>query len=278
MGAGVAIVTDSTSDLPPERAAELGIHVMPLTVRIDDAEYEDGTELTPAAFYEKLRTARAIPTTSQPAVGRFQALYESIDAEAIVSIHISGKLSGTVNSARAAATQVRDKRIEVVDSENVSLSMGYLAQAAAEAALSGASVEKVLEMVARQRGASGFYALLDTLEHARRSGRISFAQALLGSMLQIKPIVTIRGGVVEPSDRPRTMRKGMERLAELTRQEAPFAYLAVPHANNEPLARDLAERLADVFPGDIDVLPTGATVGSHCGPGAVATCYVKKLK
>jgi DegV family protein with EDD domain len=163
-----------------------------------------------------------------------------------------------------------------VDSAQVSLSLGYVAIAAAEAAQGGATFQEVCSLVQRELQQTGFYAVLDTLAHARRSGRIGFAQALLGSVLQVKPILAIRGGEVQPVDRPRTMRKGLERLAELTRKDAPFSYLAVPHANNEAMAQELAALLADVSPGTIDVVPTGATVGSHCGPGAVAACYVKQ--
>jgi len=112
----IAVVTDSTADLPPERAQQLGIHIAPLTVRIDDVWYDDGNELAPAAFYQKLRAARSIPTTSQPSIGRFKELYESLEADEIISIHISGGLSGTLNSARAAADLLPGKRIRVIDS------------------------------------------------------------------------------------------------------------------------------------------------------------------
>ncbi|MBV8084955.1 MAG: DegV family protein [Chloroflexi bacterium] len=272
----VAVVTDSTADIPPPRAVELGIHVVPLVVRIDETSYEDGTELPATMFYEKLKEAKSVPSTSQPSVGAFQATYEAIAADEIVSIHISSKLSGTLNSARTAAAEVNGKRIEVVDSAQVSLSLGYVAIAAAEAAQAGATFDEVCALAQREVQQAGFYAVLDTLNHARRSGRIGFAQALLGSMLQVKPILALRAGEVRPVDRPRTMRKALERLAELTRRDAPFAYLAVPHADNEPMAQELAALLADVSPGTIDVVHTGATVGSHCGPGAVAACYLRK--
>lgn len=272
----IAVVTDSTADLPPERARQLRIHVAPLSVCIDGISYDDGSELPPAEFYQKLREARDIPTTSQPAIGRFQALYESIEAEEIVSIHISGGLSGTLNSARAAAEQAPGKRIHVIDSRSVSLALGYLVQIAAQAAAGGATSIEVSELVEAHIGKAGFYAVLDTLQHAQRSGRISFAQALLGSMLQIKPIITVREGIVQQVDRPRTMRKALDRMVELTKRDAPFAYLAVPHADNEPLAREMAERLKPVSPGNIDIVTTGVVVGTHCGPGAVATCYIRK--
>lgn len=278
MGQSVAVVTDSTADLLPSQARELGINVIPLTVRIDGQDYADGAELTPAAFFEKLRTAKSLPTTSQPPVGRFREVYESIDADEIVSIHISGKLSGTVNSARAAAEQTPSKRIRVIDSEMVSLSLGYQAQAAAYAARAGKSLDEVAATVHELLPRASFYALLETLEHARRSGRIGFAQALMGSMLQVKPILTIRDGAVVPSERPRTMRKGLERLAELTLAEGPFTYLAVLHANNATPARELADRLSSNAPGSVDVVCTGAVIGTHCGPGAVATCFIRGVR
>ncbi len=275
MMAVLAIVTDSTADLPPERAQALGITVVPLIVQIDGASYEDGTELPPAAYYEKLALAKAIPTTSQPSVGRFKATYEGLEADDILSVHISASLSGTVNSATAAAAQLPGKRIRVVDSRTVSLALGFLVQMAAEAARAGASLDETARVVEENGARTGFYAVLDTLQHAQRSGRISFAQALLGSMLQIKPIITIRDGVVAQVGRPRTMRRAAADLVELTTSDAPLRHLAVMHADNELLAANLAERLQPLAPGRIDVVETGAVIGTHCGPGAIATCYVK---
>jgi fatty acid kinase fatty acid binding subunit len=271
----IAVVTDSTADLPAERAQRLSIHVVPLIVDIDGVAYDDGADLPAQAFYAKLKEARDIPSTSQPPIGRFKALYESLEADDIVSIHISAGLSGTVGSARAAAEQTPGKRIRVLDSRAVSLGLGYLAEMAAEAAAAGASLDDVCRLVEENAAKTGFYAVLDTLQHAQRSGRISFAQALLGSMLQIKPIITLRAGVVQPVDRPRTMRRALDRMLELTLRDGPFARLAVPHADNASLASELAARLAPAAER-IDVVATGAVVGTHCGPGAVATCWVRK--
>ena len=269
----VAIVTDSTADLPPERARELDIHVAPLVVHIDGESFEDGTELTPAGFYEKLSLAKGIPSTSQPAVGRFRELFEAIPQKDIVSIHISSGLSGTWNSARLAAEQTPGKRIRVLDSASVSLAVGYPAQTAAQAAAAGADFEQVCSLAEQSIARTGFFAILDTLQFARRSGRLGFAQALIGSMLQVKPIITIAAGSVQPVDRPRTMRKALDRLVELTAKRAPFDELAVLHANNHVLAAELAGRLAAFHGRSIDVVCTGAVIGSHCGPGAVATAF-----
>ena len=271
----IAVVTDSTADLPAERAQRLGIHVVPLIVAIDGVAYDDGAELPAEAFYAKLKQARDIPSTSQPPIGRFKALYEGLEADEIVSIHISGGLSGTLGSARAAAEQVPGKGIRVLDSRVVSLGLGYLAEMAAEASAAGASLDDVCRLVEENAAKTGFYAILETLHHAQRSGRISFAQAMLGSMLQIKPIITLRGGVVQAVDRPRTTRRAVDRVLELTLRDGPFARLAVAHADNAPLANELAQRLAPAAE-NIEVVATGAVVGTHCGAGAVATCWIRK--
>jgi DegV family protein with EDD domain len=277
LGVGsIAIVTDSTADLAPDLARDLGISVVPLIATIDGVSYQDGSGLPAAAFYDKLASARTLPSTSQPSIGAFKQAYEAIDAEDILSIHISGKLSGTTNSARAAAEQVSGKHIKIFDSLALSLALGYVARTAADMANAGSTLAEVSAEIERLIPKCGFYAVLDTLQHARRSGRISFAQALMGSVLQVKPILTLRDGAVQGVDRPRTMRKALERLEELTLADAPFAYLAMAHANNEPLAGELANRLAPSFEGSIDVVCTGAVIGTHCGPGAVASCYVRK--
>ncbi|MHB8620782.1 MAG: DegV family protein [Chloroflexota bacterium] len=268
-------MTDSTADLPPQRTRDLHITVIPLTVNIDGASFQDGIDLPPSAFYEKLVTAKTIPSTSQPSVGAFLAAYRAIDASDIISIHISGGLSGTINSAQAAAAQVPDKRIAIIDSRTVSLAMGYLAQVAAQAAENGATFEEVRSLMGRSAGRTGFFAILDTLGFARRSGRLGFAQALVGTMLQVKPIISMVDGLVQPVERPRTIARAVDKLVEITARQAPFASLAVPHANNEDLAREVADRLSGAHAGDIDIVTTGAVVGSHCGPGAVATCFLK---
>lgn len=276
MTSNITVVTDSTADLPAERCEELGIRVVPLTVRIDGEEYLDGTELPAARFYEKLAAAANIPTTSQPSVGEFQAVYEAIDTDSIVSIHISEKLSGTYNSALQAAGRVAGKQIVVFDSGTVSLALGYVVQAAAEAIRDGASFDHVCHQVPIDTLGTGFYAVLETLQHAQKSGRVNFAQALLAAMLQVKPILTLTDGAVVPVDRPRTMRKAVQRLVELTSLDAPFRYLSVPHANNPEMAAEVASQLQAIHDGPIDIVATGAVVGTHCGPGAVATSYLKR--
>ena len=270
----VAIVTDSTADLPPERARRLGIVVVPLTVLIDGVSYADG-ELDQAEFFRRAAQAPDIPTTSQPSAAQFQAVYDGITAETILSIHISSKLSGTYASALAAAAQLHQRDIRVYDSGTVSMSLGCIVQDAAEAAGQGASAAEVARKISVDTLGTGFYALLDTLHFAQRSGRINMAQALLAGMLQIKPVISIRAGVVAAVDRRRTLRKGLERLVELATRDAPFRHLAVLHAGNPVLAGELAAQLRPLH-DEVEVLPAGTVIGTHCGPGAVAACYLRR--
>ncbi len=272
----VAIVTDSTADLSPENAARLGVRIVPLVVSIDGQTYEDGVDLAPADFYRKLSQARAVPSTSQPALGRFKQAYEGLDADEIVSIHLSSTLSGTLNAAAAAAQEMAGKRITVLDSRTLSLSLGYLVELAAEAAAAGESVEGITALVESAIPRTGFVGVLDSLQHAQRSGRLSSAQALLASVLRIKPIIALRDGQVQAIDKPRTMRKAVDRLVELVSAEAPLAFVAIPHAANEGLAQDLAKGLASLAPGPIQVVATGAVLGTHCGPGAAAVCFARR--
>lgn len=271
-----AIVTDSTADLSPARARELGIRVVPLTVQVAGVEYQDGVDLSPERFYEKLSGIDSMPTTSQPSIAAFQQIYADIAADDIISIHLSAKLSGTWNNARTAAEGVSDKRIRVIDSGTASMALGYIVQAAAQAATAGEPFESICHTTEYDISRSGFFALLDNLSYAQKSGRITIAQALVASMLQVKPILSLKGGEIVPVDRTRTMRKGMERLVELTARDAPFRYLAVAHANDLQMGLAAADRLRELHNGPVDVVLTGPVIGTHCGPGAIGTCYLTR--
>ncbi|MGH2518602.1 MAG: DegV family protein, partial [Chloroflexota bacterium] len=171
--------------------------------------------------------------------------------------------------------QLHKRDIRVYDSGTVSMSLGCIVQAAAEVAKQGASAAEVAREISVDTLGTGFYALLDTLRFAQRSGRINMAQALMAGMLQIKPVISIRAGVVAAVDRRRTLRKGLERLVALASRDAPFRHLAVLHAGNSGLADELAAQLRPLH-GDVEVLPVGAVIGTHCGPGAVAACYLRR--
>ena len=273
----VAIVTDSTADLPPALAAARSVTVVPLTLNLDGQSLLDGVDITPAEFYRRLPGAATHPTTSQPSPGRFAETYKALleNHESIVSIHISEKLSGTYASARQAADMTDPKRIRVVDSEVVSMSLGLVSIVAATLADRGAEPEAIEAKVVAMRPQLQTYFSVATLEFLRRGGRIGRANALLGSVLQVKPVLCIRDGLVTPLERVRTFERALNRVVELTRalDDGKGVCVIVGHADApadaERIAREL-EPIADT----LMIHPLGPVVGAHAGPGVVGVgCY-----
>jgi DegV family protein with EDD domain len=273
-GRPVAIVVDSTADLPPEQARALDIAVVPLIVRFGERTFRDGVDLTPSAFLAELTASTASPSTSQPAVADFQTAFQTaLDAgKDVVCLTIASQLSGTHNAARLAAEAVdpQGARVRVVDSGTVSGQLGLVAIEAALAALAGASPDEIVATVRSALTRSQIYVVLETLEYLQKGGRIGRAQALLGAVLSVKPIVTVQEGTVVPLERVRTWRKALDRIAELGREKAPLAALAIYHAGNPDDAKVLTDRLADLVPPDRLLLgEIGPVVATYGGPGLV---------
>jgi len=277
----VAIVTDSTADLPPDLTASRAITVVPLTLNFDGKPLLDGVDIRPDEFYRRLHSVTTHPTTSQPSPGRFAEVYKSLLAghDSVVSIHISQKLSGTYESARQAAAMTDAKRVRVIDSELVSMSLGLIALAASSLAASGkdgAAIEaKILEM----RSSIQTYFSVATLEFLRRGGRIGRASALLGSVLQVKPVLCIRDGLVTPLERVRTFERALNRVVELTREvdRGHGVCIIVGHADAEADAQRIAREL-DSIAETLMIQPLGPVVGAHAGPGVVGVgCYPAEL-
>jgi len=278
----VAIVTDSTADLPSDIAAARGVTVVPLTVTLDDKGYLDGVDITAAAFYRRLQSASGPATTSQPTPASFEKAYRRLlqDHDEVVSIHISEKLSGTYAAAVQGARMTRaGERIRVIDSEMVSMPLGLIVLAATDAARAASGAREVAERVEELRRQVGVFFVVATLEYLRRGGRIGAANALLGSVLQVKPVLTIRGGQVTPLERVRTQERAIARLVELVREQDRGRGLCaiVGHA----ASADTAERIAtEIEPGcdTLLVQPLGPVVGAHAGPGTVGVgCYPAEL-
>ena len=226
----VKVITDSTADLPPALAEELGITVVPLNVHFGTEVYRDGVEITADEFYRRLVTASRLPTTSQPTPGDFLSAYDEMGqtTDEILSVHISAKLSGTMNSATQALEEYGGAcRIEIIDSLQGSMGLGMLAIAAAEAARRGDSLDDVVTETRATIPKVGFIGLLDTLEYLEKGGRIGKAQAFMGSLLRIKPLLTIRDGEAHPLERARTRAKGVDRMCELVQEQMPLKDLAV---------------------------------------------------
>ncbi len=276
----VKVITDSTADLPPALAEELGITVVPLNVHFGTEVYRDGVEITADEFYRRLVTASRLPTTSQPTPGDFLSAYDEMGqtTDEILSVHVSAKLSGTMNSA----TQAREEyggacRIEIIDSLQGSMGLGMLAIAAAEAARRGDSLDDVVTETRATIPKVGFIGLLDTLEYLEKGGRIGKAQAFMGSLLRIKPLLTIRDGEAHPLERARTRAKGVDRMCELVQAEMPLKDLAVVYTTTPDEARALAQRLQSHLPqGEVILSQVGPVVGTYLGPGVLGVAFRKQ--
>ena len=276
----VKVITDSTADLPPALAEELGITVVPLNVHFGTEVYRDGVEITADEFYRRLVTASRLPTTSQPTPGDFLSAYDEMGqtTDEILSVHISAKLSGTMNSATQALEEYGGAcRIEIIDSLQGSMGLGMLAIAAAEAARRGDSLDDVVTETRAAIPKVGFIGLLDTLEYLEKGGRIGKAQAFMGSLLRIKPLLTIRDGEAHPLERARTRAKGVDRMCELVQAEMPLKDLAVVYTTTPDEARALAQRLQSHLPqGEVILSQVGPVVGTYLGPGVLGVAFRKQ--
>lgn len=284
MTARVAIVTDSTASLPADLVSERGIIVVPLQVIIGAKAYDEGTEATPETVATALKEWVPV-STSRPAPAAFAAVYASAaraGAEAIVSIHLSGEVSGTFESAEMAGAEA-SVPVYAVDSGHVGMGTGFAVLAAADVAAAGGSAKEAVE--AARTVAAGTKALfyVDTLEYLRRGGRIGAAAALVGSALAVKPLLEVKDGRIVPLEKVRTAAKALTRLEELAVAAAGTGPVdvAVSHLANpkqaEVLAQRLRGRLGSVAPGEIVVGEVGAVVGAHVGPGMLAVVISPRL-
>ena len=269
----VRIVTDSTSDIPPSIAHGLGISVVPLSVIFGDEAFREGIDITHDLFYEKLVRSRALPTTSAPSVGDFLSVYRPLlkEADEIVSIHISSKLSATYSNACQAARQLSDEgaRIEVMDSQSVSFGLTFLAAAAARAAADGAGIDAIRELVEGMVPRVRIIVVLDTLEYLRRGGRIGRARAYLGAVLRVKPLLSIRDGEVHPEERIRTKSHALDRIFQIVTSYR-VKEAAIGYSTNAQEAEDLKRRLEGALNGvTVHVQRLGPVIGVHAGPGVI---------
>ncbi|MEE1787953.1 DegV family protein [Streptomyces sp. SP17BM10] len=275
MPSDLALVTDSTAYLPQEALDRHGITVVPLSVAVGDAVLAEGVEISPKDVAEALRGKQRV-TTSRPNPDSFAAAYRAAaeaGARGIVSVHISGELSGTVEAARLAAAEA-PVPVEVVDSRLVGMALGYGVLAAAEAIAAGEDLTGAAGAAARRAGGTSGFFYVDTLEHLRRGGRIGAARALLGSALAVKPLLHLDGGRIEPLEKVRTASRAIARLEEIAveRSGAGPVDITVHHLAAEDRAEPLAERLRGRVPGlrELYVGEVGAVIGAHVGPGLLA--------
>ncbi len=267
----VKIVTDSIADLPSQVAQELGITVVPLHVRFGTEVYRDGVDLTAEQFYDRLVHSEILPVTSVPSPGEFAEAYNKLaeETDEILAIILSSKLSGTYEVALQSIGLMKRKcRVEVVDSQQAVMAQGFIVMAAARAAQAGASFDEVLDIAHRSIPRVDMRAAFDTLEYLQRGGRIGKAQAFLGSMLKVNPIITLKDGVVEPAGRTRSRAKAIDHLYNFATSFSHIEELAVEHATTPDDADGLVERLSSKFPKQrIYRSRASPVIGTHTGPG-----------
>ncbi|WP_147802357.1 DegV family protein [Alkalicoccus halolimnae] len=274
----VVIVTDSTADIPASLAEDLSIRVVPLKVHFGNETYEDGVDLTSEQFYKKLKEAGTIPTTSQPTPNQFEEAYKKIFKETgsdIISIHLSSKLSGTFQSAYIAQQTLGEEvPLEVIDSKRASYAIGVIVVEAAQMAGKGASKEEIVNRINEMLEETSVYFMVDTLEYLQKNGRIGKASALVGSLLKIKPILSLtEEGEVYPFEKVRGNKKAVQKiLSEFTRlYNGKPLHVGISHAEAEKEAEHFMSRMKEQFDVQQEVITNiGPVIGTHVGPGTIS--------
>lgn len=275
----VAIVTDSTSSLTQAMGQERGIRVVPTYVAFGTQTYRDGIDLDADLFYRLLRNSKRLPTTSQPTAADFVQTYSSLSeqAEAIVSIHISHEMSATLDSALSARRELPHVPIYVIDSRSVSIGLGLIATAAAQAAAVGQDAAMVARLVEELIPKMNLIFTVETLEYLHKGGRIGGAAALAGSVLSIKPVLCVRDGRIEPLEKTRTRRRAIERVLDLVAEQvgsSDVMHAAVFHCTAPDAAQNLAEQLAFRYRcKELLTVEAGPIIGVHAGPGTLGVAF-----
>ena len=273
----VRIVTDSTADLTPEQQRAAGITVVPLNVHFGDEVFRDHVDLSTDEFFRRLKASPQLPRTSQPSVGAFEEAYRSLrqGGDEIVSVHLSSKVSGTYNSALMAAQSVGEGKVDVVDSLSTSMALGFIALEGAKLARAGRDRQAVADCLRGLVPKARVICVVDTLTYLERGGRIGKARALLGSLLNVKPILQLKDGEVVPLGRARGRPQALNRLVELLERDGKVSQLAIMHGAAQTDAEQLRERVASSYPGvDIQLTEIGAVLGTHTGPGVIGFTYL----
>jgi DegV family protein with EDD domain len=275
----IKIVTDTASSITPKVAQQYGITILPLYVHFGTEVFREGIDIQLPEFFSRLKSASQLPTTSQPSAGDFVQVYQPLvaDGSEVISIHLSSKLSGTVASAHAAREMLPGARIHVVDSQFISATEGMMALEAARMAAAGKSAPEILARLDKFIAGSHIYFVVDTLEYLQKGGRIGAAAALVGTALQMKPILMLEDGVVEVKERIRTKSKAVAHLQELAMQETAgksCRYLGILHAAAADEARQLeADLISQLKPAETTMVEIGPVIATHTGPGVVGVTF-----
>jgi len=270
-----AIVTDSTSDLPPEWLERYDIEVVPLKVLFGDETFRDGVDMNNEEFFARLAASNKLPTTSAPSPGEFAEVYSRLakDHDGCISIHIGRQLSATAEAARVGAESVEGFHVRVIDSETVTMPMAFLCRVAAECATLDEATAAVEERIPKCR----VLALLDTLRYIEMGGRVSRAQAMIGTMLDLKPLLLVADREIKPVDRVRTRSRAIPRMVEFFEKDLPVEHVGVVHAQAPEEAEQIAAGIRSRRPDlEVPVGQIGCVLGTHTGPKALGVVYIKK--
>ncbi len=276
----IAIVTDSSPYIPEDIIKENNIHVVPLTVIWGEENFYDGVDISPVEFYERLGTAKVMPSTSQPSVADFEVLFRSLhnDGYEILAVLLSEDLSGTVSSATQAKKLLPDATIEIVNSKTIAMALGFIVMAAARAANQGASLAECKKITEDSMEKSGVIFVVDTLEFLHRGGRIGTAKRFMGSLLNVKPVLAIENGLIVPLDSVRTQKKALARIIEIIEERTAghkSVRIATLHANNLDTAQAILEEASSrINPVEQVLAEISPAIGSHTGPGAIGLAYI----
>lgn len=280
----IKIVTDSACDVPPELARQFDITVVPVYINVGEASYLEGVEISREQFYDQLPTFAQYPTTAAPSVGTFTQLYEQLTAAGathILSMHIAHDLSAIYNTARLGAAAARSAPVSLFDTRQITLGAGLLVLLAAEAAAAGQTVAEIIAMLNEKVRRTRVFGMIDSLESLHRSGRVSWAQFGIGSLLQIKPIMMITDGVISAAAKVRTRKRALSQMLKMVSELAPFERLAIIHVNAQETAEELCQMSSDLFASLSEAAPIiqGVTpaIGTHLGVGAVGFAAVSAL-
>ena len=275
----IKVVTDSTSDLDSAIAEDLGITIVPLNVHFGETVFKDRIDLNTDQFFDKLINGNVFPSTSQPSLGEFVDVYEEISqpGDVIISVHVSSKLSGTINSAQQAANTLEGTvDVKIVDTQQVSMTVGLSAIGAAQAAQDGKSVEDCIAIAESIASRSNFFALFDTLEYLEKGGRIGKARSLIGGLLKIKPILRVENGEIGQFNKARSRNMGMMKLEQAVRDLGKLDDIAIVYSTDGSDAEKLAGTVKELLPDNKTPFlnRVGPVIGTHAGPNLVAIAAV----
>ncbi len=277
----IKIVTDSGCDVPPDLAQKLGITVIPLYVNIGEKGYREGVDISRAEFYANLTSYDPYPTTAAPPINTFTEVYEKLAAEGaaeIISLHIAGSLSNTLNVAGLGAQEVESAKVVPYDTRQITLGAGLLVLQAAEMAQAGHSLAEIIAALDERVPRARVFGMIDTLDSLRRGGRVSWAEFGIGSLLQIKPVMEISAGEIMVHAKVRTRKRAIKKMQAMAAEYRPFERIAILHVNAPEAAVALREQSENLFPeGETPVIQdVSPAIGVHLGPGAVGFAAISR--